>query len=94
MVYLAGKDEQGKTIYIEEDGMTHRHKTKEQAQQSQQHHKGTIVLSELIQLKVISARPGICDNFTRKDNECDRYNRCLMIPAFTYLHAAIKIRED
>lgn len=27
MVYLAGKDEQGKTIYIEEDGTAHRHKT-------------------------------------------------------------------
>jgi len=28
MVFLAGKDEQGKTIYIEEDGIGHRHKTK------------------------------------------------------------------
>ena len=27
MVFLAGKDEQGKTIYIE-DGIAHRHKTK------------------------------------------------------------------
>jgi hypothetical protein len=29
MVYLAGKDDQGKTIYIEEEGTAHHHKTKE-----------------------------------------------------------------
>lgn len=38
MVYLAGKDEQGKTIQLEEDGMTHQHKYKgkEQGQPSTQ----------------------------------------------------------
>lgn len=57
MVYLAGKDDQGKTIYIEDDGTAHRHKTKEQAQQSQQQHQeGTTVFSEPTQLKVIVAR--------------------------------------
>jgi hypothetical protein len=27
MVYLAGKDESGKTVYVEEDGTPHLHKT-------------------------------------------------------------------
>ena len=36
MVYLAGKDEQGKTVYIEEDGTAHQHKQKQQQGQAQQ----------------------------------------------------------
>lgn len=35
MVYLAGKDANNKTIYLEEDGSPHVHKTKEE--QKQQH---------------------------------------------------------
>jgi hypothetical protein len=36
MVFLAGKDDSGKTIYVEEDGTGHVHKTKEQYQQTHQ----------------------------------------------------------
>ena len=36
MVYLAGKDEQGKTIYVEEDGIGHIHKIRQQQPQSRQ----------------------------------------------------------
>lgn len=32
-VYLAGKDNQNKTVYVEENGHKHIHKTKEQQQQ-------------------------------------------------------------
>ena len=45
MVYLAGKDEQGKTIQLEEDGMTHQHKYKARRgkvnirQHNPQHHQ-------------------------------------------------------
>lgn len=56
MVYLAGKDEQGRTIYIEENGTAHRHKTKEQVYQSQQQQGSATVFSEPTQLKVIAAR--------------------------------------
>lgn len=33
MVYLAGKDEQGKTVYVEDDGTAHQHKQKQGQQQ-------------------------------------------------------------
>ena len=36
LVFLAGKDDQGRTIQLEEDGAKHIHKTKEQVQQKQQ----------------------------------------------------------
>ena len=36
MVYLAGKDDQGKTVYIEEDGSPHVHKLAQQQQPQQQ----------------------------------------------------------
>jgi hypothetical protein len=35
-VYLAGKDEQGKTVYVEDDGTTHQHKMKHEQQPKQQ----------------------------------------------------------
>lgn len=35
-VYLAGKDNSGKTIYVEEDGTPHIHKQVQQEQQQQQ----------------------------------------------------------
>ena len=52
MVYLAGKDEQGKTVYIEENGTTHQHKTKQQ----QQAQGSTTVVSESTQLKIVNAK--------------------------------------
>jgi hypothetical protein len=36
MVYLTGKDEEGKTIQLEENGSKHTHKIKEQKQQESQ----------------------------------------------------------
>lgn len=43
MVYLAGKDKQGKTIYVEMDGTGHTHKTSQQPKspqmRSQQQHQ-------------------------------------------------------
>jgi hypothetical protein len=36
MVYLAGKDEQGKTIQLEEDGTRHVRKEQQQVQQHEQ----------------------------------------------------------
>jgi hypothetical protein len=36
MVYLAGQDEQGKTIQLEEDGTRHVHKEQQQVQQHEQ----------------------------------------------------------
>lgn len=70
MVYLAGKDDQGKTIYIEEDGIAHRHKTKgEHLTQQQQHQQpaatnssstvGTTDITEgstITTIKVINAK--------------------------------------
>ncbi len=53
MVYLAGKDDQGKTVYIEEDGTGHQHKTKQQQLQGQ---GSTTIVSESAQLKTIAAR--------------------------------------
>ena len=61
MVYLAGKDEQGKTIYIEEDGMTHQHKYKgkEQGQPSMQSTTSaatTTLTTDSTALKIINAK--------------------------------------
>lgn len=36
MVYLAGKDDQGKTLYVEDDGTAHQHKQKQGQQQESQ----------------------------------------------------------
>lgn len=58
MVYLAGKDESGKTVYIEEDGTAHQHKTKQQ-QPTQQHaqQQGSItVVTEPTATKILNAK--------------------------------------
>jgi hypothetical protein len=55
MVYLAGKDEQGKTVYIEEDGTGHQHKTKQQ-QGHQQGQGSTTVVTEPTAMKIINAK--------------------------------------
>ena len=44
MVYLAGKDESGKTVYVEEDGTPHLHKTNKQG-------PSTVVTTESTSLK-------------------------------------------
>jgi hypothetical protein len=54
MVYLAGKDDQGKTVYIEEDGTGHVHKTQTQTKSSS--NGSTTVVSESTQLKIINAK--------------------------------------
>lgn len=62
MVYLAGKDEQGKTVYIEDDGTGHQHKVKQQQQkqllQQQQQTQGsaTVVTTEPTSVKIINAK--------------------------------------
>ena len=64
LVYLAGKDEQGKSIQFEADGSRHIHKTKEQQQQqseqqqSQQEGSTTLVTTEptTTSMKIINAK--------------------------------------
>jgi hypothetical protein len=67
-VYLAGKDEQGKAIRLEEDGLTpHTHKTKvpsqQQQQQQQEHQTGQpppqkdITIADLaLEIKLLSQK--------------------------------------
>jgi hypothetical protein len=52
-VYLAGKDEQGKTVYIEEDGTAHQHKIKQEQQQSP---GSTTLVTEPTVMKIINAK--------------------------------------
>ena len=54
MVYLAGKNESGKTVYIEEDGTGHLHKTKQQLPQTQQ--GSTTVVTEPTATKILNAK--------------------------------------
>lgn len=54
-VYLSGKDEQGKTVYVEEDGTAHQHKVK-QEQQSQQQQGSPTVVTEPTSMKIINAK--------------------------------------
>jgi hypothetical protein len=64
MVYLAGKDEQGKTIQLEEDGTAHRHKSKEKGQPKQQPAQqqstgsaaAATIMTENIAMKIINAK--------------------------------------
>jgi flagellar basal body rod protein FlgB len=64
MVYLAGKDEQNRTIQLEEDGSKHIHKTKQQqesqeqqSQQPQSQDSPTVVTTtEPTSLKIINAK--------------------------------------
>ena len=53
MVYLAGKDEQGKTIYIKEDGTAHRHKTIDQGQTAS---ANAVLTTENTAIKIINAK--------------------------------------
>ena len=52
MVYLAGKDDQGKTVYIEEDGTAHQHKIKQQRQTQ----PTTTVVTEPTATKILNAK--------------------------------------
>jgi hypothetical protein len=55
MVYLAGKDEQGRVIRLKDDGTTpHVHKTKVPSQQQQQGFP--TVVTEPASLKIINAK--------------------------------------
>jgi hypothetical protein len=54
MVYLAGKDGQGKTLYVEENGTPHMHKVKQEQQQQQG--STTTVVTEHTSLKIINAK--------------------------------------
>lgn len=58
MVYLAGKDEQGKAIRLESDGITpHTHKTKVPSQQQQQQQQKEITIADLaLQIKLMSQK--------------------------------------
>jgi hypothetical protein len=56
-VYLAGKDEQGKTVYVEDNGTAHQHKIKQQQEQQQQESQGsTTVVTEPTAMKIINAK--------------------------------------
>ena len=58
-VYLAGKDEQGKAIRLEEDGVTpHTHKTKVPSQQQQQgQSQKDITIADLaLEIKLLSTK--------------------------------------
>jgi hypothetical protein len=56
-VYLAGKDEQGKTVYVEEDGTAHQHKAKQEQQLQSQQSQGSItVVTEPTAMKIINAK--------------------------------------
>ena len=63
MVYLAGKDDSGKTIQLEEDGTKHVHKTKGQQTQEQQGSSTVVTTStttptnaELTSIKIINTK--------------------------------------
>lgn len=53
MVFLAGKDDHDKTVYVEEDGTSHQHKLKQQQQHQQ---ASTTVVTEPTSLKIINAK--------------------------------------
>ena len=58
MVFLAGKDDQGKTVYIEEDGTAHQHKIKRQGQTqpTQQQQGSTTAVTEPTATKILNAK--------------------------------------
>lgn len=45
MIFLAGRDENGKTRRVEQDGSPHVHKTKQQSQQQPQQQQNLFVLA-------------------------------------------------
>jgi hypothetical protein len=54
MVYLAGKDESGKTVYVEEDGTPHLHKTKHNHSISD--YQGSVTEPITTAMKIINAK--------------------------------------
>ena len=56
MVYLAGKDESGKTVYVEEDGTPHLHKTNKQGSSTVVTTTPTPIIAEPTSLKIINAK--------------------------------------
>ena len=55
MVYLAGKDESGKTVYVEEDGTPHLHKTNKQGSSTVVTNTTTPTMEPTL-LKIINAK--------------------------------------
>jgi hypothetical protein len=53
MVYLAGKDEQGRAIRLEADGSPHIHKSKAPSQQQQQQQREPTIADVLMQIKLL-----------------------------------------
>ena len=56
MVYLAGKDEQGRTIQLEEDGTKHIHKGKQEQPQEQPQPQSSNIVTESTVMKILNAK--------------------------------------
>ena len=55
-MFLAGKNENNKTIYLEEDGSKHAHKTQQHQMQQQAQGSTTTVVTEPTATKILNAK--------------------------------------